>query len=107
MKIYRISAITPPTIWRIKAKVFSGEYLDMGVEIEAKDRIEAKKKFYSQYPSKARQFDPENVSPEPDIEKTQDIRQKRDDEIQRAKANIKRQKEKEQDFAANQWDQFK
>jgi len=107
MKIYRLSAKTKPTIWRIKAKIFSGQYLDMGVEIIAKDINEAKKKFYSDYPSKARQFAQENVVPEPDVNKTQEYRQKIQDEIQRSKAAKRRQKEKESDFASSQWDQFK
>ena len=107
MKIYRLAQLKTPIVWKIKAKVMGGNYNDIGVEIIANSLIEAKRKFYREYPAKARTFDPENVAPEIDFEKTKALQQKAGDDKLRAKKAIQRQKEKESDFAANQWDQFK
>lgn len=107
MKIYRLAQIKPPIVWKIKAKIMGGNYNDMGVSIIANSLIEAKRKFYREYPAKANTFNPENVAPEIDPEKTKALRQKKEDDKLRAKKAIQRQKEKESDFAANQWDQFK
>ena len=107
MKIYRISQTNSPIVWKIKAKIMSGPYSDMGVEIIASSLIEAKRKFYKDYPSKASAYDPDNVAPEIDFEKTKALKDKKSDEQQRARGAIRRQKEKEQDFAANQWERFK
>ena len=99
MRIFKLSA-QEETVWRIKAKVFSSDYVDQGVEVVATSIGEARKSFFRLFPDKASLFDPDLVVPEPDWKRTEEHRTKRRAEKQVAKTERKRQKAREDHYNA-------
>lgn len=80
---------SPVSVWEIMAKVFSGDYRYLNIDIIAADIGEARRKFMSENPDIAQLYNSEFIVPVPNFEKTKIYREKVEREHQERKERLR------------------